>query len=56
MTLYVRQLVKHFGGVQAVKGVSFEVNPGECVALIGPPHLIVPGQHLHTRRARRCHP
>jgi branched-chain amino acid transport system ATP-binding protein len=36
MTLYVRQLVKHFGGVQAVKGVSFEVNPGECVALIGP--------------------
>ena len=36
MTLYVRQLVKHFGGVQAVKGVSFEVSPGECVALIGP--------------------
>ena len=36
MTLYVRQLVKHFGGVRAVKGVSFEVNPGECVALIGP--------------------
>ncbi len=36
MTLHVRQLVKHFGGVQAVKGVSFEVNPGECVALIGP--------------------
>ena len=36
MTLYVRQLVKHFGGVQAVNGVSFEVNPGECVALIGP--------------------
>jgi len=36
MTLHVRQLVKNFGGVQAVKGVSFEVNPGECVALIGP--------------------
>ena len=36
MTLHVRQLVKHFGGVQAVKGVSFDVNPGECVALIGP--------------------
>lgn len=36
MTLQVRQLVKHFGGVQAVKGVSFEVRAGECVALIGP--------------------
>ena len=36
MSLHVRQLVKHFGGVQAVKGVSFEVHPGECVALIGP--------------------
>ena len=36
MTLQVRDLVKHFGGVQAVKGVSFEVRAGECVALIGP--------------------
>ena len=36
MTLQVRHLVKHFGGVQAVKGVSFEVHAGECVALIGP--------------------
>ena len=36
MSLHVRQLVKHFGGVHAVKGVSFEVHPGECVALIGP--------------------
>ena len=36
MTLQVRQLVKHFGGVHAVKGVSFEVRAGECVALIGP--------------------
>ena len=36
MTLQVRGLVKHFGGVQAVKGVSFDVQVGECVALIGP--------------------
>ncbi|OGB06437.1 MAG: ABC transporter ATP-binding protein, partial [Burkholderiales bacterium RIFCSPHIGHO2_12_FULL_61_11] len=30
------QLVKHFGGIRAVDGVSFEVSKGECVALIGP--------------------
>ncbi len=34
--LQVKQLVKHFGGVKAVDGVSFEVAKGECVALIGP--------------------
>lgn len=34
--LQVQQLVKHFGGVHAVDGVSFEVAAGECVALIGP--------------------
>ena len=34
--LRVEQLVKHFGGVKAVDGVSFEVLPGQCVALIGP--------------------
>ena len=36
MTLQVRDLVKHFGGVRALDGVSFDVAPGECVALIGP--------------------
>jgi branched-chain amino acid transport system ATP-binding protein len=36
MTLFVKQLVKHFDGVKAVNGVSFEVKAGECVALIGP--------------------
>ena len=36
MTLQVRDLVKHYGGVQAVKGVSFDVAAGQCVALIGP--------------------
>lgn len=34
--LVVRDLEKHFGGVQAVRGVDFSVQPGECVALIGP--------------------
>ncbi len=34
--LEVRDLAKHFGGVQAVRGVHFTVQAGECVALIGP--------------------
>ena len=36
MSLEVRDLRKSFGGVQALQGVSFAVQPGECVALIGP--------------------
>jgi branched-chain amino acid transport system ATP-binding protein len=34
--LKIDSLVKHFGGIRAVDGVSFEVAAGECVALIGP--------------------
>ncbi|HEY3049813.1 MAG TPA: ABC transporter ATP-binding protein [Polaromonas sp.] len=34
--LQVQGLLKHFGGIKAVDGVSFEVASGECVALIGP--------------------
>jgi branched-chain amino acid transport system ATP-binding protein len=35
-TLEVEGLAKSFGGVQAVRGVSFAVHPGEMLALIGP--------------------
>jgi neutral amino acid transport system ATP-binding protein len=34
--LDVDQVVKHFGGIQAVNGASFEVAPGSITALIGP--------------------
>lgn len=34
--LAVEDLAIHFGGVKAVDGVSFEVEPGEVFAIIGP--------------------
>ena len=53
--LQVRNLVKYFGGIKAVDGVSFEVRAGECVALIGPNgagkstcFACIAGQHAPT--------
>ena len=36
MSLQVQGLARHYGGVKALDGVSFEVPSGQCVALIGP--------------------
>jgi len=54
--LQVQQLVRHFGGIRAVDGVSFDVSRGECVALIGPNgagkstcFACIAGQHQPTR-------
>ena len=34
--LSIRELSKSFGGVHAVNAVSFDVQPGEFLAMIGP--------------------
>ena len=36
MLLTVRNLVKEFGGLQAINNLSFEVNEGEILGIIGP--------------------
>ena len=36
IVLEVRNLEKHYGGLQAVRGVSFEVLEGQIFGLIGP--------------------
>ncbi|BCS98563.1 ABC transporter ATP-binding protein [Desulfoluna limicola] len=35
-TLEVRNLVKHYADVEAVKGISFAIRPGTCFGLLGP--------------------
>ncbi len=32
----VRDLIKDYGQVQAVRGISFEIAPGECFGMLGP--------------------
>lgn len=34
--LEVRNLVKHFGRVEAVRGIDFAIEPGTCFGLLGP--------------------
>ncbi|WP_457090551.1 ABC transporter ATP-binding protein [Microvirga sp. P5_D2] len=34
--LSVKNLAVHYGGIAAVRNVSFEVGAGECIAIIGP--------------------
>lgn len=34
--LSVKEVSKYFGGLRAVDGVSFEVNPGEILGILGP--------------------
>ena len=56
--LEVRDLSKSFGGVCAVDGVSFRVEPGELLALIGGVALeskIVRGQKQVARLESRGH-
>jgi branched-chain amino acid transport system ATP-binding protein len=36
MMLRIKNLAVHYGGIVAVRSVSFEVARGECVAIIGP--------------------
>jgi len=36
LALRVQDLMKHYGGLQAVRGISFEVSVGEIFGLIGP--------------------
>ena len=36
IALHVEDLTIHFGGIQAVEGVSFYVKQGQIVGLIGP--------------------
>src|SRR4029077_21234633 len=35
MTLELRRVEKSFGGVRALRGVDFDVSPGEIVGLLG---------------------
>jgi ABC-type phosphonate transport system ATPase subunit len=54
--LSVRNLSKAYGGVQAVRDVSFRVAPGEVVAMIGPSRRIAFSAWAWAARSRSPRP
>ncbi len=53
--LEVRDLSKHFGGISAVEGVSFEVREGEILGIIGPERLAA-SRRCSTASSASCSP
>lgn len=49
--LEVKNLEVYYGVIQAIKGISFEVNEGEVIALIG---ATAPERQQHYRRLQVC--
>ena len=52
--LEVKNLHVHYGMIEAIKGIDFEVNKGEVIALIGAGPMYCRGQALAPPRLLRC--
>ena len=53
-TAHGRRAASLYGGIQAVRGITFHVNAGEMVALIGANGAGKTSTHDHRWRADRC--